>query len=69
MMGETIKKKINRQLALTKELSSSSLEEARDSAFLIVDHIMERVGMCVYYDENIKSTMPLKQKELILEKT
>lgn len=70
MIDDFIRKKINTQLIIAEKLSNSSRPEARDSAYLIIDHIIERIGMCVYYEENIsnKPQLKSKDKDAILDK-
>ena len=70
MIDDFIKKKINTQLIIAEKLSNSTRPEAHDSAYLIIDHIMERIGMCIYYEEKISNKPQLKSrdKDAILDK-
>ena len=70
MIDDLIIKKINTQLIIAEKLSYSNRPETRDCAYLIIDHIMERIGMCFYYEKNISTKPKLgsKDKDAILNK-
>jgi len=54
---------LNAHLKLAEDISNMERAYAIESAFLIVDHIMEMIGLCVFYEDQIVSKPQLGSKD------